>query len=214
MSLHQLVDDMIETMYAAPGIGLAAPQVGVSLRVCVIDLSVGKASGELFTIVNPEFVSREGMQLEDEGCLSLPGFTATVPRPSKPWCAGWIASASLSRYGAKACSPGRSSTKSITSTACVPRSGPRAQARGSSSARSASSHARENGDAAPGGFLRHARVRGAHARGAPSLVAYLVARRHPARSPARPRAEADAGRREDARAPARRTGAAAGASQG
>ena len=82
-SLHALVDDMIETMYAAPGIGLAAPQIGVPLRVCVIDLSVGKASGELFTIVNPEFVSREGLQLEDEGCLSLPGFTATVPRPAE-----------------------------------------------------------------------------------------------------------------------------------
>ena len=80
-SLLKLVDDMIETMYAAPGIGLAAPQIGVPLRVCVIDLSVGKTSGALVTIVNPEFVSREGLQLEDEGCLSLPGFTATVPRP-------------------------------------------------------------------------------------------------------------------------------------
>jgi peptide deformylase len=69
-------------MYAAPGIGLAAPQIGVSLRACVIDLSVGKTGGELFVIVNPEFASRDGMQLEDEGCLSLPGFTATVPRPA------------------------------------------------------------------------------------------------------------------------------------
>jgi peptide deformylase len=82
-ALHKLVDDMIETMYAAPGIGLAAPQIGVSLRVCVVDLSVGKSTGELFTIINPEFVVREGLQLEDEGCLSVPGFTATVPRPAK-----------------------------------------------------------------------------------------------------------------------------------
>ena len=82
-SLHKLLDDMIETMYAAPGIGLAAPQVGVALRVCVIDLSIGKKGGELFAIVNPEFVSRDGMQLEDEGCLSMPGFTATVPRPAQ-----------------------------------------------------------------------------------------------------------------------------------
>jgi len=82
-SLQKLVDDMIDTMYAAPGIGLAAPQIGVGLRVCVIDLSVGKRGGELITIVNPEFVERDGMQLEDEGCLSVPGFTATVARPSR-----------------------------------------------------------------------------------------------------------------------------------
>jgi peptide deformylase len=81
-SLGRLIDDMIDTMYAAPGVGLAAPQIGVPLRVAVIDLSVGKRGGELFTLVNPEFVERDGMQLEDEGCLSLPGFTATVARPA------------------------------------------------------------------------------------------------------------------------------------
>jgi peptide deformylase len=80
--LGRLIDDMMETMYAAPGIGLAAPQIGVPLRVAVIDLSVGKRGGELVTLVNPEFVERSGMQLEDEGCLSVPGFTATVPRPA------------------------------------------------------------------------------------------------------------------------------------
>jgi peptide deformylase len=80
--LRRLIDDMVETMYAAPGIGLAAPQVGVSLRVCVIDLSAGQRGGEVITLVNPEFVTREGMQLEDEGCLSVPGFTATVARPA------------------------------------------------------------------------------------------------------------------------------------
>lgn len=81
--LQQLIDDMIDTMYAAPGVGLAAPQVGVPLRVCVIDLSVGKRGGELLTLVNPEMVECEGMQLEDEGCLSVPGFTATVARPAR-----------------------------------------------------------------------------------------------------------------------------------
>ena len=81
--LDKLIDDMIDTMYAAPGIGLAAPQVGVSLRVCVIDLSVGKRGGELLTLINPEFVQREGMQLEEEGCLSVPGFNASVARPAK-----------------------------------------------------------------------------------------------------------------------------------
>jgi peptide deformylase len=82
-ALQQLIDDMIETMYAAPGIGLAATQIGVALRVCVIDLSVGKRGGELFALVNPEFVERDGMQLEEEGCLSVPGFNATVARPSR-----------------------------------------------------------------------------------------------------------------------------------
>lgn len=81
-ALEHLIDDMVETMYAAPGIGLAAPQIGVPLRVCVIDLTAGRRDGELLILVNPEFVERHGMQLEDEGCLSLPGFTATVPRPA------------------------------------------------------------------------------------------------------------------------------------
>jgi peptide deformylase len=81
--LDRLIDDMIDTMYAAPGIGLAAPQIGVPLRVCVIDLSSGKRGGELIVLVNPEFVSRDGMQLEDEGCLSVPSFTATVARPAR-----------------------------------------------------------------------------------------------------------------------------------
>jgi peptide deformylase len=82
-SLHRLIDDMIETMYAAPGIGLAATQVGVPLRVFVVDLSVGRSNGELIVMVNPEFVEREGTQLEEEGCLSAPGFNATVVRPQR-----------------------------------------------------------------------------------------------------------------------------------
>lgn len=81
--LDRLIDDMVDTMYAAPGIGLAAPQIGVSLRLCVIDLSVGRRGGELLVLANPEFVSREGLQLEEEGCLSVPGFDATVARPAK-----------------------------------------------------------------------------------------------------------------------------------
>ena len=81
--IQTLVDDMITTMYAAPGIGLAATQVGVSLRIFVVDLSVGRNAGELLTFINPEFVEREGMQLEEEGCLSVPGFNATVARPSR-----------------------------------------------------------------------------------------------------------------------------------
>jgi peptide deformylase len=82
-ALHRLIDDMIETMYAAPGIGLAATQIGVPLRVFVIDLSLGRTTGELITMVNPAFVEREGTQLEEEGCLSAPGFNATVVRPKR-----------------------------------------------------------------------------------------------------------------------------------
>lgn len=81
--IDALVRDMIETMYAAPGIGLAAPQIGVPLRIFVIDLSVGRDAAGLITMVNPEFVERDGMQLEEEGCLSVPGFNATVPRPAR-----------------------------------------------------------------------------------------------------------------------------------
>jgi peptide deformylase len=82
-SLHRLVDDMVETMYAAPGIGLAATQVGVPLRVFVVDLSVGRSTGQLIIMINPTFVEREGTQLEEEGCLSVPGFNATVVRPRR-----------------------------------------------------------------------------------------------------------------------------------
>lgn len=78
-----LIDDMLETMYAAPGIGLAAPQVGVPLRVFVIDLSVGRDPAGVITMINPVFVEQEGMQLEEEGCLSIPGFNATVARPKR-----------------------------------------------------------------------------------------------------------------------------------
>ncbi len=82
-NLQRLIDDMIETMYAAPGIGLAATQLGVPLRVFVVDVSVGRQRKDLTVMVNPTFVEREGMQLEEEGCLSVPGFNATVVRPSR-----------------------------------------------------------------------------------------------------------------------------------
>jgi len=81
--IDRLIDDMIETMYAAPGIGLAAPQIGVPLRIFVVDLSMGRDPSGLIVMVNPEFASREGMQLEEEGCLSAPGFNATVVRPQR-----------------------------------------------------------------------------------------------------------------------------------
>ncbi len=82
-ALQTLIDDMIQTMHAAPGVGLAAPQVGVGLRVFVADPSAGRSIDDLVTVVNPRIVDREGEQREEEGCLSLPGFTARVPRPAR-----------------------------------------------------------------------------------------------------------------------------------
>jgi peptide deformylase len=92
--IQHLIDDMIQTMYAAPGVGLAAPQIGVGLRIFVADVSFGRNPSDLICFVNPEFVEREGMQLEDEGCLSVPGFNATVARPSRVLLKG------LDRHGA------------------------------------------------------------------------------------------------------------------
>jgi peptide deformylase len=81
--VSSVIADMIDTMYAAPGIGLAAPQIGVPLRIFVVDISLGRDPNGLIVMVNPEFVSRDGMQLEEEGCLSVPGFNATVVRPER-----------------------------------------------------------------------------------------------------------------------------------
>jgi len=81
--LRALMDDMLETMYAAPGIGLAAPQIGVPLRVIVIDLSVGEKSGQLIKLINPQIVEKEGDQREEEGCLSIPGMAGTPVRPAR-----------------------------------------------------------------------------------------------------------------------------------
>jgi peptide deformylase len=81
--IQRTIDEMVHTMYAAPGIGLAAPQIGVPLRIFVADLSAGRNPTDLLTFVNPVFEERDGMQLEEEGCLSLPGFNATVARPAR-----------------------------------------------------------------------------------------------------------------------------------
>ena len=81
--ISTLIDDMIETMYAANGIGLAAPQIGVGLRIFVVDISSGRNPDDLIVMVNPETVSQDGNQSEEEGCLSIPGFEATVSRPNR-----------------------------------------------------------------------------------------------------------------------------------
>jgi len=81
--IQQLIDDMVQTMYAAPGIGLAATQVGVPLRIFVVDVSGGHNLADLIAFINPQLVEADGVQYEDEGCLSVPGFNATVARPTR-----------------------------------------------------------------------------------------------------------------------------------
>lgn len=81
--LERLARDMIETMHAAPGIGLAAPQVGVELRLAVVDLSVGEDESQVHVLVNPAIVTAEGREVDEEGCLSIPGITEKVPRPAR-----------------------------------------------------------------------------------------------------------------------------------
>ncbi len=81
--LQVLIDDMIETMHSAPGIGLAAPQVGVSKRVIVVDVSSREESQPLLVLINPEIVRAEGKVASEEGCLSVPGYVSTIERAER-----------------------------------------------------------------------------------------------------------------------------------
>lgn len=78
-----LIQDLLDTLRDAKGVGLAAPQVGVSQRICIVDVSGGRRPDDILVLVNPAFERRDGLQLESEGCLSLPGFEATVARPAR-----------------------------------------------------------------------------------------------------------------------------------
>jgi len=82
-SLQRLIDNMIETMYAAPGIGLAAPQVGVSKRLLVIDISSKEEKIPLIVLINPEITESDGLIDSEEGCLSLPDYTTVVKRADR-----------------------------------------------------------------------------------------------------------------------------------
>jgi peptide deformylase len=81
--LRELIGDMWETMYSAKGVGLAAPQIGVSKRISVIDISVGEDESKKIVIINPEITSKEGSQTGEEGCLSLPGFREPLTRANQ-----------------------------------------------------------------------------------------------------------------------------------
>src|SRR5512140_3248045 len=82
-AIQRLIDDMVETMYAAPGVGLAANQVGISMRLMVIDLTVGEEPGNVHVFINPVITSSEGEITEEEGCLSIPDFVEIVTRPER-----------------------------------------------------------------------------------------------------------------------------------
>ncbi|MEO8431592.1 MAG: peptide deformylase [Acidobacteriota bacterium] len=81
--IETLIRDMVDTCHAAPGVGLAAPQIGVNVRVAIVDLSVGTRPEELIVLVNPVVVETEGEQKEEEGCLSIPDVAEKVARPSR-----------------------------------------------------------------------------------------------------------------------------------
>jgi len=87
-NLRILCKNMVETMYAAPGVGLAAPQIEVLTRLMVIDPTAGEKPGSLIVLANPEIMIVEGDQYEEEGCLSIPDFTARVHRPQKVLVSG------------------------------------------------------------------------------------------------------------------------------
>ena len=82
-NLHRLIDDMFETMYGAPGVGLAAPQVGVLKRLFVMDCSSGKDKKQKVALINPVIETEEGEQIGDEGCLSFPGMFLEIKRPQR-----------------------------------------------------------------------------------------------------------------------------------
>jgi peptide deformylase len=81
--LHKLLEDMFESMYAARGVGLAAPQIGIPRRIAVIDVSAGEDPSQRIVLINPEIIRNEGKQTSEEGCLSVPGFRENVTRPSR-----------------------------------------------------------------------------------------------------------------------------------
>lgn len=78
--LHKFIEDMFESMYAHKGVGLAAPQIGISRRIAVIDISVGQDPSQKIVLINPEIIRNEGRQVSEEGCLSVPGFREPVKR--------------------------------------------------------------------------------------------------------------------------------------
>jgi peptide deformylase len=82
-ALRKLIEDMFESMYAAQGVGLAAPQIGISRRIAVIDVTFKEDPSQRLVLINPEIIHKEGHQRSNEGCLSLPEFREKVTRPNR-----------------------------------------------------------------------------------------------------------------------------------
>lgn len=82
-ALRRLIEDMFESMYAAQGVGLAAPQIGISKRIAVIDVTFKEDPSQKMVLINPEIIHKEGRQSSNEGCLSLPEFRAKVARANR-----------------------------------------------------------------------------------------------------------------------------------
>ena len=101
MEIRKLLDDMVETMYAAPGVGLAAPQVGHNVRAIVVDISAQEEdSPGLIRLLNPEIIYSGGEQIGEEGCLSIPGFVSLVKRREKVRVKGLDEEGKYSEYDA------------------------------------------------------------------------------------------------------------------
>ena len=115
--LVRLAGDMVETLHAAPGVGLAAPQVDVSRRLIVVDLSIGEDPEDLIILVNPEIVDQEGQIVCEEGCLSVPDITRRSPAPTGSGSGAWISKDGRHLSKARICWPGPSATRSTISTA-------------------------------------------------------------------------------------------------
>ena len=105
--LKKLTEEMFESMYAAQGIGLAAPQISISQRITVIDVSFKKNPEEKIVLINPEIIAREGKQVEEEGCLSLPEIRARAPKRFHAWSRNW------KRRESRSCWRGRCSMRLI-----------------------------------------------------------------------------------------------------
>jgi peptide deformylase len=87
--MQALIADMFDSLYAAKGVGLAAPQIGVSKKIAVIDTTIGDEPGLKLVLINPEVIKTEGKQVGEEGCLSIPGFREQVRRPKRVTIRAW-----------------------------------------------------------------------------------------------------------------------------
>ncbi len=86
--IQHLIDDMLETMYAAKGVGLAANQIGISKRLCVMDTSLKEDKRPLIVLINPVIIEKEGLVETEEGCLSIPGYSTTIKRSERVYVRG------------------------------------------------------------------------------------------------------------------------------